>query len=46
MDHGWQVIGGLEAMVGQGLEQSKLWAGVNVNEKLRAVARDAIVKKH
>ena len=33
-------------MVGQGLEQSKLWAGVVVNEKTRAVAREAIVKRH
>ena len=27
----WQVIGGLAAMIGQGLEQAKLWAGVEVD---------------
>jgi quinate dehydrogenase len=42
---GWQVIGGLEAMIGQGLEQAKLWAGVEVTEELREGARRAVRPK-
>lgn len=43
---GWQAIGGLEAMIGQGLEQSKLWTGVTVTESLRDAARVAVRPKH
>ena len=45
-DSGWQVIGGLEAMIGQGLEQAKLWTGVTVDDKLREAARQAVRPKH
>jgi len=41
--YGWKVIGGLEAMVGQGLEQAKLWAGVEVTRELRAAAKAAVM---
>ncbi|KPI35163.1 Quinate dehydrogenase [Cyphellophora attinorum] len=43
---GWKVIGGIEAMIGQGLEQSKLWTGIEVTEKLRDAARKAVRPKH
>ena len=43
---GWQVIGGIEAMIGQGLEQSKLWTGITVDEKQREAARSAVRPKH
>jgi quinate dehydrogenase len=42
---GWQVIGGIEAMIGQGLEQAKLWAGITVDENLRDAARAAVRPK-
>ena len=42
---GWKVIGGLEAMMAQGLEQAKLWTGIEVDEKLRREAREAIIAK-
>ena len=45
-EHGWQVIGGIEAMVGQGLEQSKLWAGTKVDENVRVAARAAALRRH
>lgn len=45
-EEGWQVIGGIEAMIGQGLEQSKLWTGVTVDETLRDAARGAVRPKH
>lgn len=32
---GWQVIGGLEAMIGQGLAQAKLWSGLEIDDALR-----------
>jgi quinate dehydrogenase len=41
----WKVIGGLEAMVAQGLEQAKLWTGIEVDEALRRVAREAVTPK-
>lgn len=41
----WKVIGGIEAMIGQGLEQAKLWAGVEVGEGVIEAAREAVVKK-
>lgn len=43
--YGWKVIGGLEAMVGQGLEQAKLWAGVEVTRELRAAAKAAVMPR-
>lgn len=42
---GWRVIGGLEAMMAQGLEQAKLWTGIEVDEKLRRDAREAVMSK-
>jgi len=42
---GWKVIGGLEAMVGQGLEQAKLWAGVDVTRDLRESAKAAVMPR-
>jgi quinate dehydrogenase len=39
---GWQVIMGTEAMVGQGLEQARLWTGIEVQESLREAARAAV----
>lgn len=32
---GWQVIGGVEAMIGQGLAQASLWTGVELDGQLR-----------
>jgi quinate dehydrogenase len=43
--YGWKVIGGLEAMVGQGLEQAKLWAGVEVTKDLREAAKAAVMPR-
>lgn len=40
---GWKVIGGLEAMVGQGLEQAKLWAGVEVTPAIMKAAKMAVM---
>lgn len=34
-DAGWQVIGGIEAMIGQGLAQANLWTGVDINADMR-----------
>jgi quinate dehydrogenase len=42
---GWQVIGGIEAMIGQGVAQARLWTGVDADEHLRAVVRDEIRKR-
>lgn len=39
---GWQVIIGTEAMIGQGLEQARLWTGIEVQESLRDAARAAV----
>lgn len=36
---GWQVIGGIEAMIGQGLAQASLWTGLNFTEESRVAAR-------
>jgi quinate dehydrogenase len=43
--YGWRVIGGLEAMIGQGLEQAKLWAGVEVTRELRGPAKAAVMPR-
>ena len=32
---GWQVIGGVEAMIGQGLAQASLWTGVEIDGDLK-----------
>ena len=42
---GWIVIGGIEAMIGQGLEQSKLWTGQEMSQKVVEAARVAIAKR-
>lgn len=42
---GWKVIGGIEAMIAQGLEQARLWTGVEVDEELRRRAREAVRPK-
>lgn len=41
-DLGWQIIGGTEAMIGQGLEQARLWTGIEVDGVLRETARTAV----
>jgi quinate dehydrogenase len=47
---GWQVITGTEAMIGQGLEQARLWTGIEVKgdlrEAARAAVRNAIAQRH
>ncbi|KIX02094.1 uncharacterized protein Z518_08033 [Rhinocladiella mackenziei CBS 650.93] len=42
LDSGWQVIGGIEAMIGQGLAQAGLWTGIEIDDRLRNVARVAV----
>jgi len=32
---GWKVIGGIEAMLGQGLAQASLWTGIDIDDILR-----------
>ncbi|RMZ86728.1 hypothetical protein DV736_g6043, partial [Chaetothyriales sp. CBS 134916] len=44
-ENGWQVIGGIEAMISQGCAQSQLCAGVEITEKVRSAVRDAVLKK-
>lgn len=39
---GWQVIGGLEAMIGQGLAQASLWTGIEIDEQARDVVRQTM----
>ena len=41
-EKGWQVIIGTEAMIGQGLEQAKLWSGIEVKDLPRDAARTAV----
>jgi quinate dehydrogenase len=45
LDSGWQVIGGIEAMIGQGLAQASLWTGVEIDDRLRAVARSEVQRQ-
>ncbi|RMZ84104.1 hypothetical protein DV738_g515, partial [Chaetothyriales sp. CBS 135597] len=45
LENGWQVIGGIEAMVAQGCAQSQLWTGVEVSEAVRNIARDEVRKR-
>lgn len=40
----WQVIGGLEAMIGQGLAQAALWTGIEITPELRSIAREVVSK--
>ena len=42
---GWTVIGGVEAMIGQGLEQSRLWTGVTLSQKVIESAREAVARR-
>jgi quinate dehydrogenase len=39
---GWQVIMGTEAVIGQGLEQARLWTGIEIQGSLREAARSAV----
>ena len=39
---GWQVMMGTEALIGQGLEQARLWTGIVVDEELRREARRVV----
>lgn len=39
---GWQVIGGVEALIGQGLAQATLWTGIEIDERLRDITRAAV----
>jgi quinate dehydrogenase len=41
-EEGWQVIIGTEAMIGQGLEQARLWSGIELNNLPRDAARTAV----
>lgn len=41
----WQVIGGVEAMIGQGLAQASLWTGIEIDDKLRNVSREAVERQ-
>lgn len=40
--HGWQVVGGIEAMIGQGIAQAMLWTQVEIDESVRDKARRAV----
>jgi quinate dehydrogenase len=46
--NGWQVILGTEALIGQGLEQARLWAGVEITEdivqRVRATVAEALAR--
>jgi len=42
LEAGWQVIGGIEAMIGQGLAQASLWTGLEIDDKYRGVARQEV----
>jgi quinate dehydrogenase len=41
-EHGWQVIMGTEAMIAQGLEQARLWSGLELMDLPRDAARTAV----
>jgi len=47
---GWQVIMGTEAMIGQGLEQARLWTGLAIGDDViasaRVAVREALAQKH
>lgn len=42
---GWQVIGGIEAMIGQGLAQASLWTGIEIDDTLRSIARTEVQRQ-
>ncbi|KAJ9628126.1 hypothetical protein H2204_009528 [Knufia peltigerae] len=39
LESGWQLIGGIEAMLGQGFAQAVMWTGLEIDGTLRSVAR-------
>jgi quinate dehydrogenase len=41
-DAGWKVIGGIEAMVGQGVAQARLWTGIDIDDDQRDAARNEV----
>ena len=41
-EFGWQVIMGTEAMIAQGLEQARLWSGIELSDLPRDAARTAV----
>ncbi|KIV81115.1 hypothetical protein PV11_08562 [Exophiala sideris] len=41
----WQVIGGIEAMIGQGLAQASQWTGIKIDDKLRNSSREAVERQ-
>jgi len=47
---GWQVIGGIEAMIGQGLAQAGLWSGIEMDDVLRREVsqrvKESLAQKH
>lgn len=47
---GWQVIGGIEAMIGQGLAQARLWSGLEIDTVLREQVtrrvQEALAQRH
>lgn len=47
---GWQVIGGIEAMIGQGMAQARLWTGFEIDDALREhvsrKVKDAQAQRH
>jgi len=45
LSSGWQVIGGIEAMIGQGMAQARLWTGVEIDDRLRDVARKEVQRQ-
>ncbi|KAL8243794.1 hypothetical protein R6Q59_010052 [Mikania micrantha] len=46
IEAGWQVIGGVEAMIGQGLAQASLWTGIEITEAMRAAARKEVLARN
>ncbi|KAK5946456.1 hypothetical protein PMZ80_000599 [Knufia obscura] len=47
---GWQVIGGIEAMLGQGLAQAHLWTGVEIDcalrEEVSQRVKESLAQRH
>lgn len=41
-EKGWQVMLGTEALIGQGLEQAKLWTGIEITDSLKDEVRRVI----
>lgn len=42
---GWQIIGGIEAMLGQGLAQASLWTGIKIDSTLREEVSQVVKEK-